>query len=123
MKRDMDLVREILVQIEATEPGKAIRLELPDYGEAEIGLHVELMIEHGLIEGKAIPGSDGPAHRILAYRIEKMTWEGHDFLNAARNDTIWKKSKEKCLKATGGLAFDILKVCLAEFGKEAVGRP
>lgn len=121
MKRNMDLVREILLQIEATEPGKAINLDNSGNGEEEIGLHVELMIEHGLIEGNALPSRDGPAHQILAYRIERMTWEGHDFLDAARNDTIWKKAKQKCLETTGGLAFDILKQCLVEFGKEAIG--
>ena len=123
MKRNMDLVREILLQIEATEPGKAIRLDTPGNGQGEIGLHVELMIEHGLIEGRAIPSGDGAAHRILNYRIERMTWEGHDFLDAARKETIWKKAKEKCLEATGGLAFDTLKACLVELGKDAIGRP
>ena len=119
----MDLVREVLLQIEATEPGNAIKLDIPGNEEEETGLHVELMIEHGLIEGKTVPSGDGCAHRILTYRIEKMTWEGHDFLDAARNDTIWKKAKEKCLEATGGLAFDALKACLVEFGKQAIGQP
>ncbi|MDE0174324.1 MAG: DUF2513 domain-containing protein [Defluviicoccus sp.] len=123
MKRNMDLVREILLQIEATEPGKAIKLDTPGNGEEQTGLHVELMIEHGLIEGKAVPSGDGPAHRILTYRIERMTWEGHDFLDAARKESIWKKAKEKCLEATGGLAFDALKACLVELGKQAVGQP
>ena len=121
MKRNMDLVRQILLQIEATESGKAIKLDLPDCGEEEVGLHVELMIEHGLIEGNVAPSHDGPAHRILTYRIKRMTWEGHDFLDAARKDTIWNKAKEKCLEATGGLAFDVLKTCLTELGKEAIG--
>ena len=123
MKRNMDLVREILLQVEATGAGKTIKLNIADYGEEEIGLHVELMIGHGLIEGTTIPAGNGPAHRILNYRIEKMTWEGHDFLDAARNDTIWEKAKKKCLAATGGLAFDALKACLVEFGKEAISRP
>lgn len=123
MKRDMDLVREILLQVEATGAGKTIKLDIADHGEEEIGLHVERMIGHGLIEGTTVPSGNGPAHRILAYRIESMTWEGHDFLDAARNDTIWKKAKKKCLEATGGLAFDALKACLVEFGKEAISRP
>ncbi len=123
MKRDMDLVREILLQTEATEPGKVIRLDLTGYSEAEIGLHVELMIEHGLIEGVTVPSGDGPAHRILTYRIDKMTNDGHDFLDNARNDTIWKKAKQKCLEATGELALDVLKGCLVELGKQAIGRP
>lgn len=79
MKRNMDLVRQILLQIEATESGKAIKLDMPGYGEEEVGLHVELMIEHGLIEGNVAPShDDGPAHRILTYRIKRMTWEGQD---------------------------------------------
>ena len=121
MKRNMDLVRKILLQVEATEPGKEIRLDVTGYSEEEIGLHVELMIEYGLVQGKAIPSNDGPAHSILKYWIDRMTWEGHDFLDAARNDTIWKKAKEKCLETTGGLAFDVLKACLVELGKEAIG--
>ena len=123
MKRNMDLVREILLQIEATEPEKANKLDISSYGKDEIGPHVELMIEHGLIKGNVFPSNTGPAHRILGYHIERMTWEGHDFLEAARNDTIWKKAKEKCIEATGGLTLDGLKACLVELGKQAIGQP
>ncbi len=123
MKRNMDLVREILLQVEATEAGKQIELDIPDAGEEEIGQHVELMIGHGLIEGKTVPRGTGAAHSIAAYWINSMTWEGHDFLEAARNDTIWEKAKKKCVEATGGLALDALKTCLVEFGKEAVSGP
>lgn len=121
MKRDMDLVRKILLQIEATEAGGKVELDVPGHEDGEIGLHVELMIEHGLVEGTTISSSDGPAHRILAYHVEKMTWEGHDFLAVARNDTIWEKAKKKCLDATGGLALDVLKACLVALGEDALG--
>ncbi|MDE0345338.1 MAG: DUF2513 domain-containing protein [Boseongicola sp.] len=118
----MDLVREILRQTEATESGEKISLDIPNYDEEEVGLHVELLIEHGLIDGRAKASSDGSAHRILVYWINRMTWAGHDFLDAARNDTIWEKAKKKCLEATGGLAFNALKACLVDLGKEAVSR-
>ena len=123
MKRNMDLVREILLQVEATDPDKEVKLDVIGHSEEEIGLHVELMIERELVKGIAVPSGDGRAHRIAFYEIYKMTWEGYDFLDAARNDTIWKKAKEKCLEATGGLGFDVLKACLVEFGKEAIGLP
>lgn len=121
MKRDMDLVRKILLQVEATEPERKIEIDIPDHEDGEIGLHVELMIENGLIKGLTAPSSSGPAHRILAYSIERMTWEGHDFMDAARSDSIWEKAKKKCLEATGGLAFDVLKACLIAQGKYALG--
>ena len=121
MKRNMDLVREILLQIEATELGGKVELHIPNHEDGEIGLHVELMIERGLVKGTALPSGSGSAHRILAYSINGMTWEGHDFLDAARSDTIWDKAKKKCHEATGGLAFDVLKACLVALGKDALG--
>ena len=123
MKRNMDFVREILLQIESTEPGETIEFDIPDAGEEEIGLHVELMIEGGLIKGTVVPAGTGPAHRILAHSSERITWEGHNFLDAARNDTIWQKAKKKCVEATDGLPFDVLKACLVELCKEAISRP
>lgn len=122
MKLDMDLIREILFQTEATEHGKSIKPDIPGYGEEEIGLHVESMIEHGLIKGLTVPNGTGSAHRILAYRIDGMTLEGQNFLNDARNDTNWKKAKEKCLEATGVVALDLLKAFLAGLAKQTIGR-
>ncbi|MDE0032269.1 MAG: DUF2513 domain-containing protein [Deltaproteobacteria bacterium] len=122
MKLNTDLIREILLQTEATEPGKPIKPDIPGYGEEEIGLHVEPMIKHGLIEGLTVPNGSGSVHRILAYRIDGITLEGQNFLNDARNDTNWKKAKEKCLEATGGVALDLLKACLAELAKQTIGR-
>ena len=26
--------------------------------------------------------------------VRKLTWQGHEFLDAARNETIWKEAKE-----------------------------
>ena len=114
MKRNMDLVREIFLQIEATEPGNPIKLDVPEFEKEEIGLHVELMIEDGLVKGVTIPSGDGSGHRILNYGIEGMTSEGRKFLNVVRNDTIWKKAMEECLKATGSITLDLLKAYLAE---------
>ena len=121
MKRNMDLVRNILFQAEATEAGKAIIPVLPGHNKDEIGRHVELMRDGGLIEAVLTPSGDRVAHRIIGYRIQSITPEGYDFLEAARNDGIWKKAKRKCLKAPGGLAIDVLKQCLIDVAMQAVG--
>lgn len=35
-----------------------------------------------------------PQPKISACKVDRMTWEGHDFLDAARKDSIWDQAKE-----------------------------
>lgn len=46
----------------------------------------------------------------LGYRekLECFTWKGHDFLDAAKDDTLWNKAKEKFLIPGVSFTFDIL---------------
>ena len=67
MKRDMDLVREILI---AVEEGKFDDLE---YDRDRINLHVELMKEHGLVDAIVILSSDSVEHRILDCSVKHLT--------------------------------------------------
>lgn len=119
MKRDMDLIREILLLIEANTNDR-ISLDLPNYDNHEIGLHIELMIERSLIEGTAIPAGSGGSRTILYWDIIRITWEGYDFLYISRNETIWQKAKKIFLEKTGGLTFDIFKQCLLNLASQAI---
>jgi hypothetical protein len=38
-----------------------------------------------------------------------LTWDGHEFLSAVRNDTVWKKTLGVIKEHGGGLPFDVLK--------------
>jgi hypothetical protein len=49
-----------------------------------VAQHVALIAEHGLIEAK-VPSVEGGS-----FAIGPLTWHGHDFLEAARNDSLWK---------------------------------
>ena len=119
MKRDMDLIRKILMKIEASDGGN-IELNIPDYSQDQVYLHVELMKEYGLVEALVVRGDDGPQPEILACKVYRMTWEGHDFLNAAREDSIWNQAKEQCLKATGLLSIELLKDCLLQTARQSI---
>lgn len=52
MKRDMDLVRLILLEIEKSteDPRSEIRLQIPNYTFEQISYHVMILHEAGLIE-------------------------------------------------------------------------
>lgn len=110
MKRDMDLVRGILLAYETDEGSPYFTESLKDYDEKQVRYHIEIMCDAGLLEAMYHPASSGPfAERPLGYR---MTWFGHDFLDAARDDTRWKKAKG-IMKQIGGATFDIMKQILA----------
>jgi len=56
-----------------------------------------------------------------------LTWAGHDFLDAMRDDTIWKKAKEKVLAPTGkeivGASFAVLLGWLRYEAAQKLGIP
>jgi hypothetical protein len=86
MKRDMNLVREILLGIEANPASE--RWDWPSAfkgrrDEHEVSEHLRLLKEAELIEGKG--------------GFYELTWEGNEFLDAARNSKIWGTLKEKLL--------------------------
>ncbi len=115
MKRDMELVRKILQHAEADEDGD-ISLSNIDAGHSidEIELHVELMAEAGLVDATITHGMDGPGHSIIFCKVNRLTWDGHEFLEASRKDTRWNLAKKMCIEQTGGLSLSILKEILKQ---------
>jgi len=91
MQRDLDLVREILQQVEAHDPTTP---PLQAVG-ARDAYHVSIMVDARLLDATVRRGIHGEP---LDATIFGMTWGGHDFLDAARDDTLWKAAKEKFIK-------------------------
>ena len=107
MKRDMDLIREILLAIEAHPESDAdeLNLSFPDYSEDEVSYHCRLLLDAGFIDGKSI-GEDGEPDE---WMIKGLTWSGHEFLEASRDDSRWNKAKKIIWEKTGSFSFEILK--------------
>jgi hypothetical protein len=42
----------------------------------------------------------------------RLTFDGHEFLDAARSDTVWRTAKEKIVSATGVITLEALKVMM-----------
>ena len=120
MKRDMDLVREILIAIERSEDGN-LNFDALGYERQQVYLHIELMKDRDLVDAVIIPNDDGPEHEILMCKIERLTWDGHDFLDKIHNESIWEQAKRKCLDGIGGLPFELFKDCLVHVAKQKLG--
>jgi hypothetical protein len=103
MKRNMDLIRLLLMRSEGDE---SARDACGKYTGEELGYHVQLMLDVGLVEGEAFSRADGEFNGAV---VTRLTWAGHDFLETVRDDSLWKKAKENVLKPGASWSFDILK--------------
>ena len=118
MKRDMDLVRGILLALEEHEFGFAPReLKVEGYTEEQISYHAYIMMEGGLVEGCDVTAisSDSPGAD-----LSRLTWSGHEFLDVAREDGQWKEAKG-LLDKVGGAAFVVWQTVLTKLVLKSLG--
>jgi hypothetical protein len=79
MKVDMDLVRDILLEVENLPfDGQFHEIRVEGHSEEEITYHLIYLADSGLIVGKDVSSMDGKA-----YFAERLTPEGHRFLEKA----------------------------------------
>lgn len=120
MKRDLDLIRKILLAIEDHPQGYAPDLKFDGYTDEQIGYQSYLLIDAGLAQGQDMAGfgSTGPNSKIF-----KLTWAGHEFADAARNDKLWTKAMGIVKEKGGSVTMDVLKDLLTSLMKAAIGLP
>ena len=117
MKRDMDLIRAMLLAIESDPHGFAPIIEIPNYTQEDIGYHAVLLGEAGLAKVTDVTrmGSDTPDAI-----VERLTWAGHEFLDSARDNRIWNQAKDSIAKI-GSASIQIWSMVLAGYIKNELG--
>lgn len=117
MQRKMDLIRQIAFLLEGQEDA----VDTGDFGlegftSGEIQYHCELMAEAGLIlapdDLQTLDGS--------GLYVVRLTWAGHDFLDAARDQEVWNKVTKQVKERTVSVAFDGLVALLKKYGQQAI---
>lgn len=123
MKRDLNLIRDILLVAEAAKPEQRVALNdfeelYPDRLE-EVSEHVQLLDRVGLLDAtisKAV-STRGPR----AFVINRIEWAGHDYLDAVRDPGIWAKTQQQ-LKSVGGSAtLEIVKAVAVKIISQTLG--
>jgi hypothetical protein len=130
MKRNLDLIRAILFEMEKDDQIYFFDPELVDtelqingFSAEQISYHMKLMVQAGLLHAdeeiiempsqvKSLPSMKSKS---ITYSI---SWHGHEFLDAIRDETRWKNAKDAIVKV-GGLATEVAFDILKEMGKRA----
>jgi DNA-binding transcriptional ArsR family regulator len=119
VKRDMDLVRALLLYFEYKPDDRvADKVVIEGYDDLTIRYHLILLYEAGLIEGEREVSKS--SSRVIRVYPMRLTWAGHDFLAAARNDTVWQKAKVKIAAKLGDAPLELLKEVLMQLGRAYV---
>ena len=143
MKRDMDLVREILRRTEdmpfwkrphlaefgALETCRdsngtldlAKYLGLEGYTSEQISFHVKIMAQAGLLEAAEYSANTELKEYAgdVAWVPIELTWWGCEFLEAVREESRWDKVKE-VMAAAGGFVFELAKAVALELMREQI---
>ena len=95
-------------------------LEIEGYPSAQIGYHAYLLIDAGLANGRdcTASGSEGPEGF-----ISKLTWAGHEFADAARDETRWKKAIGMVHDKAGSVTIAVLTQLLGGLMRASLGLP
>lgn len=115
MKRDFELIRKILLEVEGKAAYKKpiMKFHVDGYTHDEINYQLYLLKQSGLIDALDLTDSGGQN-----FYVNSLTWEGHEFLDAARDNGIWEKAKSQLKEKISGISFDILKHILIDISKQ-----
>lgn len=126
MKRDMDLIRRIVLAVQDLPVGERSGNDMPVVNGLEgvdprtFAAHVQVLEEAGLVmatvqgSGKQMPG---------AAVVFRLTWAGHEFADSVRDDTLWTKAKEHVIKPSASWTFGVLGEYLKAEVKLRLGLP
>ena len=79
MKRDMELIKQILKYVEQNDKNDGRLLpapEFPDYGENEVSYHIDLCEQAGYITVQRTSGGSF---------LRSLSWQGHNALDELRS--------------------------------------
>jgi len=110
MKRNIDLIRGLL-QVLEDKPDDTVITDFTykSYSKTEVMYHYLLLYEAGFIRAECELTKTGRVIRLLPF---SLTWDGHEFIELTRNDTLWKKAKDIAVEQTGTLSIDLIKSLL-----------
>lgn len=123
MKRDVDLIRAMLLEVESWPPGARVpstRIVIEPYTEEQIRYHAELLHDAGFIGGVvAVHRASGERPAIVG----RLTWRGHEFVDATRSDVVWAAVKERAKPVGGSTNMELLEELFSSVSRSMMWLP
>ena len=106
MKRDWDVIRKVLEEVEGHDIGDPQTLE---YELAPDNFSLEAQHAHLLWKSGFLSGYDGSGISGDLLLNPSLTWEGHELLDTLRSKPVWEKVKAKAAEQGIALSFEAVK--------------
>jgi len=106
MKRDWDVIREVLLDVEAIDPNvsNGIYYKINNDNEQRTAEHAMLLFKAGFLEGRNHSSDDGQAVGVTG-----LTWAGHDLLQTIQSKPVWERIKTTAQDKGVELTFEVVK--------------
>ena len=118
MKRNLDLIRNILFAVESSN---SIDACLTLNGLSKLHSDQELILYHVFLlddAGFIIGIIDETAPYVS---ITRLTNEGHDYLDTIRDDSVWKQTKSTLGKISGSASLEVVKTIASKLALTFLG--
>lgn len=108
MKRDLDLVRSILIRVEnADDEVDADAMATERWPREMVAYHVRLMEHHGLLDvSQDFRDMNGDT---IELTVAGITWSGQDYLDSIREPKVWDRVKKTLASTVGSTTLDVVR--------------
>ena len=116
MKKNMEIIRDILLELEASTE---VKPEIKNQDSELVRYNMALLIEAKLVDGtisKGLSLSQAP----MGVWLHKLTWEGHEFLDNLREESVWNKIKDEFQDASLNTVTSVAKKLAEGYAKKKV---
>ncbi|NLZ46641.1 MAG: DUF2513 domain-containing protein [Clostridiales bacterium] len=87
-------------------------MELPSFSVNDIYYSIQKLVEAEYIYVR----KENVSPRVMI--IDEISLKGHEFIDASKNNTVWKKAIEFIKQKGGGITLEVLKQLLIQYSKD-----
>jgi hypothetical protein len=113
----MQLIRMVMLASEKSkDPYELVDPKVEGHNETEISYQIALLDDAGLLHGQ-----DRSAIGIFRWSAGMLTWRGHEFVEAIRDEAVWKEALVIAGMSDDGVVFEILQKALMQVLEKRAG--
>src|SRR5215208_3414974 len=101
MKRNLEVVRKMLIAIESKPTEEAQALTFPGVTASVAMYHLRLLVDGGLVRG--VVQSE------FECAVNSLTWAGHELLDHLRDEKLWNDLQERAQLKGINITVDVLR--------------